>query len=196
MPAVSVHLLEPRATSATEKRLLSRLSAVVTWRCRFVAQQLLLGQTVMAGHLRNAVEKLFVAPVRVEAARRLSRPYLRSAVAAGARSRAAADNLKHPSLAATLCAPRWHSSVRSGDSEEGLALQDRFAPGGVCFGCGTTNKDGLQIKSFAEDREDGSMVLRTDWSPQPHPCLPVLAASPRPESAFESCRRRRRGARS
>lgn len=31
------------------------------------------------------------------------------------------------------------------------SLQDQFAPGLICFGCGPANKDGLQIKSFVKD---------------------------------------------
>jgi acyl-coenzyme A thioesterase PaaI-like protein len=37
------------------------------------------------------------------------------------------------------------------------ALQDICAPDGVCFGCGSANPDGLQIKSFWSD--DGQFVV-------------------------------------
>lgn len=32
-------------------------------------------------------------------------------------------------------------------------LQDRYAPNGICFGCGSANEKGLQIKSRIEDDE-------------------------------------------
>ena len=31
------------------------------------------------------------------------------------------------------------------------AVQDRYAPNSICFGCGPANKEGLQIKSFRTD---------------------------------------------
>jgi hypothetical protein len=35
-----------------------------------------------------------------------------------------------------------------------IALQDLCLPGGMCYGCGSANPDGLQLKSyFAEDRQ-------------------------------------------
>jgi hypothetical protein len=37
------------------------------------------------------------------------------------------------------------------------ALQDIIAPQGVCFGCGSLNQDGLQIKSYWDD--DGIHVI-------------------------------------
>src|SRR5205085_7002930 len=42
----------------------------------------------------------------------------------------------------------------SGDVDE--PLQDRYAPNGMCFGCGPRNERGLRVKSRA--REDGSVV--------------------------------------
>jgi acyl-coenzyme A thioesterase PaaI-like protein len=42
-------------------------------------------------------------------------------------------------------------------------LQDRYAPGNICFGCGPANPDGLQIKSVVEGDE---VVCR--WTPRPH----------------------------
>lgn len=39
------------------------------------------------------------------------------------------------------------------------ALQDLGAPDGVCFGCGSKNKDGLQIKSYWDD--DNVHVIAT-----------------------------------
>jgi hypothetical protein len=44
-----------------------------------------------------------------------------------------------------------------------MALQDLGAPDGVCFGCGSANPDGLQIKSFWA--ADGQSVVMTF---QPH----------------------------
>jgi acyl-coenzyme A thioesterase PaaI-like protein len=40
-----------------------------------------------------------------------------------------------------------------------LALQDRYSPNGVCFGCGPKNERGLRVKSHT--REDGTVV--TTW---------------------------------
>jgi len=37
------------------------------------------------------------------------------------------------------------------------ALQDRYSPNGICFGCGPTNERGLRIKSYP--REDGSVTM-------------------------------------
>ena len=42
------------------------------------------------------------------------------------------------------------------------ALQDRYAPGNRCFGCGPANEKGLRIKSFAQGDE---LVAR--WTPSP-----------------------------
>jgi len=40
-----------------------------------------------------------------------------------------------------------------------LALQDRAAPDGVCYGCGSAHPDGLQIKSFWDS--DGVHIVCT-----------------------------------
>ena len=37
----------------------------------------------------------------------------------------------------------------------GLPVQDEFAPNSICFGCGPSNKDGLQLKSY---RYNGGLV--------------------------------------
>jgi acyl-coenzyme A thioesterase PaaI-like protein len=42
------------------------------------------------------------------------------------------------------------------------SLQERFAPSGVCFGCGPANRHGLRIRSFIEG---GTVVAR--WTPRP-----------------------------
>jgi acyl-coenzyme A thioesterase PaaI-like protein len=43
------------------------------------------------------------------------------------------------------------------------AVQDRYAPSSICFGCGPANKEGLRIKSF----RDGE-GLRMTFQPQAH----------------------------
>ena len=42
------------------------------------------------------------------------------------------------------------------------ALQDRYAPESICFGCGPANQDGLRIKSVAHGDE-----VHADWTPKP-----------------------------
>lgn len=44
-----------------------------------------------------------------------------------------------------------------------LSLQDRYDPHGRCFGCGPSNEQGLQIKSFVQ----GDQVVMT-YRPAPH----------------------------
>lgn len=48
-------------------------------------------------------------------------------------------------------------------SVEKQSLQERYAPNGVCFGCGVTNEKGLRIRSFVEGDE---VVCR--FKPEPH----------------------------
>jgi acyl-coenzyme A thioesterase PaaI-like protein len=43
-----------------------------------------------------------------------------------------------------------------------LSLQERYAPGLACFGCGPANAEGLRIRSFA--RGDDETVC--EWQPQ------------------------------
>jgi hypothetical protein len=43
------------------------------------------------------------------------------------------------------------------------SLQDQFAPHNACFGCGPSNEQGLQIKSFV----DGDIVKAT-WQAKPY----------------------------
>ncbi len=43
------------------------------------------------------------------------------------------------------------------------ALQDRYAPQSICFGCGPANDKGLRIKSFVEGDE-----VVADFTPEPH----------------------------
>lgn len=47
--------------------------------------------------------------------------------------------------------------------DKNLSLQDQFAPSLVCFGCGPSNPQGLQIKSYVQD---GKVIAR--FTPQPH----------------------------
>lgn len=47
------------------------------------------------------------------------------------------------------------------------SLQDTAAPDGVCYGCGSSNPDGLHIKSFWD--EDGVHV-RAEYLPDPKYC--------------------------
>jgi acyl-coenzyme A thioesterase PaaI-like protein len=50
------------------------------------------------------------------------------------------------------------------------ALQDEFAPAGICFGCGPANDKGLRIKSFAE----GDLVV-AEFTPEPwHHAFPGM----------------------
>ena len=42
-------------------------------------------------------------------------------------------------------------------------LQDQFSPGGICFGCGPANPQGLRIQSRVEGDE-----LVADWTPEPY----------------------------
>lgn len=44
-----------------------------------------------------------------------------------------------------------------------LSLQERFAPQGLCFGCGPANELGLRVRSF--EGESGSVVA--DWQARP-----------------------------
>lgn len=44
-----------------------------------------------------------------------------------------------------------------------LAVQDKYAPHGICFGCGPANEKGLRIKS----RWEGDALVAR-WRPQPH----------------------------
>jgi uncharacterized protein (TIGR00369 family) len=47
--------------------------------------------------------------------------------------------------------------------ETSPSLQERLAPGNICFGCGPANDKGLRIRSF--ERGNG---LVCDWTPEPH----------------------------
>jgi acyl-coenzyme A thioesterase PaaI-like protein len=47
------------------------------------------------------------------------------------------------------------------------AAQDRYAPNGICFGCGPVNEKGLRIKSRWEERE-GEEIFVCRWRPEEH----------------------------
>jgi acyl-coenzyme A thioesterase PaaI-like protein len=44
-----------------------------------------------------------------------------------------------------------------------LSVQERFAPGNTCFGCGPANPKGLHVRSFVAGDE-----LVAQWAPEPH----------------------------
>jgi acyl-coenzyme A thioesterase PaaI-like protein len=46
-----------------------------------------------------------------------------------------------------------------------LALQDRYGPHTICFGCGPANPDGLHIRSFPSDSDPDEVIA--DWTPAP-----------------------------
>ena len=43
-----------------------------------------------------------------------------------------------------------------------LSLQERYAPGNACFGCGPANEKGLHVRSFVEGEE-----VVCEWKPEP-----------------------------
>jgi len=51
--------------------------------------------------------------------------------------------------------------------DDGLSLQERYAPQNICFGCGQANKRGLQIRSFATT-EDPLGEVGMEWTPALH----------------------------
>jgi acyl-coenzyme A thioesterase PaaI-like protein len=46
------------------------------------------------------------------------------------------------------------------------SLQERYAPGSACFGCGPANEKGLHVRSFPAG-EDGEEVV-CEWRAEPH----------------------------
>jgi acyl-coenzyme A thioesterase PaaI-like protein len=48
------------------------------------------------------------------------------------------------------------------ESAQPLPLQERYAPGSRCFGCGPANERGLRIRSFAQDG-----VVVAEWRASP-----------------------------
>ncbi len=50
-----------------------------------------------------------------------------------------------------------------------LSLQEKYAPAGICFGCGVQNDKGLHIKSYpAPGDADGSDEVVAEFSPEPY----------------------------
>lgn len=47
-----------------------------------------------------------------------------------------------------------------------LSLQDKYAPNSICYGCGPANKDGLQIKSFPKEGDEGVLLCRFESDPK------------------------------
>ncbi len=58
-----------------------------------------------------------------------------------------------------------HKPVLAGGAPRAVteSLQDRYAPHGVCFGCGPKNKEGLHLKSVPF----GDTVI-AEWTPKKH----------------------------
>jgi len=46
-------------------------------------------------------------------------------------------------------------------AEEAQSLQEKYAPNNACFGCGSANPDGVQVRSFARGDE-----VVAEWTPQ------------------------------
>ena len=44
-----------------------------------------------------------------------------------------------------------------------LSLQDKYAPKGICFGCGCLNEKGLKIKSYVKNND-----VVAEWIPKNH----------------------------
>ena len=45
-----------------------------------------------------------------------------------------------------------------------ISLQERYAPRGVCFGCGPANPDGLHVRSFPSADDPSTVVA--EWMPE------------------------------
>jgi len=52
------------------------------------------------------------------------------------------------------------------EADKGLSVQERYAPGNACFGCGPANEKGLRIRSFPGPEDDGELLC--EFTPQPH----------------------------
>ncbi|MEE9127511.1 MAG: PaaI family thioesterase [Planctomycetota bacterium] len=50
---------------------------------------------------------------------------------------------------------------------DGPSLQEEYAPNNTCFGCGPSNSEGLQIRSFPEGSAEGGGGLVCEWTPAP-----------------------------
>ncbi|MET0625643.1 MAG: PaaI family thioesterase [Pyrinomonadaceae bacterium] len=47
------------------------------------------------------------------------------------------------------------------------SLQERYAPGSACFGCGPANEKGLRVRSFPAEGDGGDEVV-CEWRAEPH----------------------------
>jgi acyl-coenzyme A thioesterase PaaI-like protein len=47
-----------------------------------------------------------------------------------------------------------------------LSLQEKFAPNGICFGCGLQNEKGLHVKSYPAADESGDVIA--EFRAEPH----------------------------
>lgn len=62
-----------------------------------------------------------------------------------------------------------------GAGDVGEALQERYAPESICFGCGQANPEGLRLRSFpsgdeGKDRDEGKdgYEVVAEWTPGPN----------------------------
>jgi acyl-coenzyme A thioesterase PaaI-like protein len=53
-------------------------------------------------------------------------------------------------------------------AKKGACLQEKYAPGSECFGCGPANAKGLHIRSAPIDWQDPQAEVRAIWTPEPH----------------------------
>ena len=51
-------------------------------------------------------------------------------------------------------------------ADEQLSLQERYAPTGICFGCGPANAQGLRIRSFPDAEDPERLVC--EWTSEDH----------------------------
>lgn len=51
---------------------------------------------------------------------------------------------------------------------KGGCLQERYAPGSECFGCGPANAKGLHVRSAPVDWSDASSEVQATWTAEPH----------------------------
>jgi acyl-coenzyme A thioesterase PaaI-like protein len=47
-----------------------------------------------------------------------------------------------------------------------LSLQEKYAPNGICFGCGVKNGQGLHIKSYPAEGDSGDVIA--EFHPEPY----------------------------
>jgi len=50
---------------------------------------------------------------------------------------------------------------------QGNCVQEKYAPGSICYSCGPANSKGLHIRSF-ENASLGTSALEATWTPEPH----------------------------